>query len=209
MTLLVVSGDHIPASIEELVRAMKSIPAYAASFLLIMRFWTSHADWSRRYGLDDAVSRYLSLLLVFLVLIFVYPMKMVFSTLFNAVSQGYFPANFTLTSLTELPVMFATFAVAFGAMALVMAALHGHAWRQRIALGLSLDELANTRLAMLDWALVAAVAVVSIVLAWAVPARAESGWWLGAPGFVFFLINLGQPLLRWRVRQWRQRQLPA
>ena len=52
LTMVVVAGSTIPGSVEALVQAMTSIPAYAASFLLIMRFWSAHAEWSRRYGLD-------------------------------------------------------------------------------------------------------------------------------------------------------------
>ena len=43
VTLLVIAGDSIPSSIAELQAAIKQIPAYAASFALIMRFWLSHA----------------------------------------------------------------------------------------------------------------------------------------------------------------------
>jgi hypothetical protein len=32
----------------------------AACFLLIIRCWSPHADWSRRYGLDDVTSRRLA-----------------------------------------------------------------------------------------------------------------------------------------------------
>ena len=73
LTLLAIAGDHIPTSGEELWSALRGLPAYAASFLLIVRFWSGHAEWSRRYGLDDAASRRLSLLLVFLVLVFCTP----------------------------------------------------------------------------------------------------------------------------------------
>ena len=67
VTLLVISGDHIPRSVDDLILALKSVPTFAASFMLILVFWTGHAQWSRRYGLDDATTRRLSLLLVFLV----------------------------------------------------------------------------------------------------------------------------------------------
>ena len=65
LTLLVIAGDRIPGSVEELLQALKSLPAYALGFLLMLKFWTAHVAWSRRYGLDDATTRRLSLLLVF------------------------------------------------------------------------------------------------------------------------------------------------
>lgn len=209
VTLLVVSGDHIPTSIVELIRAMKTIPAYAASFLMIMTFWNSHVRWSRRYGLDDTASQRLSLLLVFLVLIFVYPVKMVFATLFDALSGGYLPANFKIGSLAELPAMFVTFGVAFGLMGATMLALYCHAWRQRDALALTLDERAATLLDLCVWATVPLVATVSIGLALLIPAREESGWWLGAPGFVFFSLNVVRFGLPGQIARWRRKQEAA
>ena len=209
VTLLVVSGDHIPTSIAQLILAMKTIPAYAASFLMIMTFWNSHVRWSRRYGLDDTASQRLSLLLVFLVLIFVYPVKMVFATLFDALSGGYLPANFKIGSLAELPAMFVTFGVAFGLMGATMLALYCHAWRQRDALALTLDERAATLLDLCVWATVPLVAIVSIVLALLIPAREESGWWLGAPGFVFFSLNVVRFGLPGQIARWRRKQEAA
>ena len=206
LTLVVIAGNDIPASVDELVLAMKSAPTYAACFLLIMRCWTSHADWSRRYGLDDPTSRRLGVLLVFLVLIFVYPMRMVFSSLFNALSVGYLPTVFTINSAADVPAMFITFAVAFGLLGVVMTALYWHAWRQRDALDLSLHERAQTRFEIMNWGAVPVVAVLSLVLALAIPARAESGVWLGAPGFVFFLLNLSPLLLSRVAERWRRAQ---
>src|SRR5690606_32797830 len=70
VTLLVISFDAIPDSAEALVEALKGVPAFAASFALLAMLWWTHADWSRRFGLDDGRSVLLSLLMVFLVLVY-------------------------------------------------------------------------------------------------------------------------------------------
>ncbi len=206
LTLVVIAGNDIPASVDELVLAMKAVPAYAGCFLLIMRCWSAHADWSRRYGLDDATSRRLGVLLVFLVLIFVYPMRMVFSSLFNALTAGYLPTGFSINSAADVPAMFIMFAVAFGLLGAVMTALYWHAWRLREVLALSLHERAQTRFEILNWGAVPVVAVLSLVLALAIPARQESGVWLGLPGFVFFLLNLAPFVMTRVVARWRRAQ---
>lgn len=195
LTLLVIAGDRIPGSVEELLQALKSLPAYAMSFLLILRFWTAHVDWSRRYGLDDRPTRRLSLLLVFLVLIFVYPMKMVFAVLASALTDGWLPTNFEIASLSQIPVLFVVFGVAFGSMALVMWLLYLHAWRLRDALGLSPAERIEMRIKLWSWGAVPLVAVVSIASAGLIPATAASGWWLGFPGFVYFSLTVLAPAL--------------
>ncbi|MCU0756503.1 MAG: TMEM175 family protein [Xanthomonadales bacterium] len=198
ITLMAVAGQSIPVSVDALADAMKGIPAFMLAFALIARFWSAHAHWSRAFGLDDAVSVRLSLLLVMLLLIFVYPVRMVFASLFNALSQGWLPAGFTITELGQLPVLFITFAVAFGSMGAVMWALHFHAWRLRDTLALDARERIWTRARLWAWGLVPMVACLSVVLALLIPATRESGWWVGLPGFVFFAINLAEiGIARW------------
>ena len=195
LTLLVIAGDRIPASVEELLQALKSLPAYALGFLLMLKFWTAHVAWSRRFGLDDAPTRRLSLLLVFLVLVFVYPMKMVFGALCSALTFGWLPANFAITSLHEVPVLFIVFGVAFGSLGTVMWLLYAHAWRKRDEIGLSPRERIDTRIKLWSWALIPAVAMLSIVSALLIPAKPGVGWWLGFPGFIYFSLNLATPML--------------
>lgn len=50
-------------------------------------FWHAHYSWSRRYGLEDGGSTTLSLVLVFLALIFVHPLRMVFGSFCAWLSQ--------------------------------------------------------------------------------------------------------------------------
>lgn len=201
VTLLVIAGDSLPTSIAELEAALKQIPAYAASFALIMRFWTSHADWSRRYGLDDTASNRLSLLLVFVLLIFVYPLKMVFSSLFAVLTLGYLPTPFSIGSVAEVPLMFQTFAVGFGSMALIMMLLFARTLKQAHALQLQPAEIDYARIKRLDWALVVGFAVLSFALACLIPATANSGAWVGMPGFIFFGLNIAQFVLARRRKR--------
>jgi uncharacterized membrane protein len=200
VTLLVIAGDAIPTSITELEEAIKQIPAYAASFALIMRFWVSHADWSRRYGLDEQHSNRLSLLLVFILLIFVYPLKMVFSSFFSMLSGNYLPAQFSINSWAEVPIMFQTFAVGFGAMAAVMLLLFARTLKLADALQLSESERHYARIKRFDWGLVLGFSALSFILACVIPATAQSGFWIGMPGFIFFGLNIAQFVLARRRR---------
>ena len=92
----------------------------------------------RAIGTEDApigaIATLLSLLLVFLVLVFVYPMKMVFGVLFSALTSGWLPANFVVAGLHEVPILFVVFGVAFGSLGTVMFLLYAHAWRRRDAI---------------------------------------------------------------------------
>src|SRR3546814_12748464 len=88
-----------------MVEALNGVPAFAASFSLLAMIWWAHASWSRSYGLDDGRSVLLSLLLVFLVLVYVYPLRIIFSMFFNWISVGWLPSNVTIGSDDDLQVL--------------------------------------------------------------------------------------------------------
>ena len=96
ITILVISINDLPKNYQELVRALKDIPAFAGSFAIIMSVWVSHRKWSRRYGLEDMISILISLVLIFIMLVYVYPLKLLFSVLFAWISGGWLPSQFSL-----------------------------------------------------------------------------------------------------------------
>ena len=201
VTLLVISGDQIPSSVALLKEAIKQIPAYAASFAIIMQFWMNHADWSRRFGLEDTTSDRLSLLLVFFLLIFVYPLKMVFGAFFSLISGGYLPAQFSINNWAEVPILFQTFAIGFGSMALITCLLFWRATMLGAAYGFSTAEMDYAKHKRLMWAMVVLCSIVSFALAVYIPATAESGLWIGMPGFIFFGLNIMQIVMRQRYKK--------
>jgi len=122
-------------------------------------------------------------------------MKMVFGALCSALTFGWLPANFVITSLREVPVLFIVFGIAFGSLGMVMWLLYAHAWRRRDEIGLSARERIDTQVKLWTWALVPVVALLSIASALLIPARPGIGWWLGFPGFLYFSLNIATPLL--------------
>ena len=120
ITLMVISIDEIPDSAQSLIEALKSVPAFAASFLLIVLFWSAHSTWSRRYGINDRAGQRLSLLTVFLVLVFIYPMRMVFAAFFFWVTDGWLPAHIEVENGPgDMRLIILVFAVGFGSMGAV------------------------------------------------------------------------------------------
>ena len=192
VTLLVISGDQIPTSITMLQDAMKQIPTYAASFIIIMQFWMNHADWSRRFGLEDAMSDRLSILLVFVLLIFVYPLKMVFSSFFSLISGGYLPTQFSISQWSEVPVLFQTFAIGFGSMALIVCLLFWRALSLGKDMGFAPIEMEYAKFKRMMWGTVFVFCIISFLLAVYIPATPKSGAWVGMPGFIFFGLNIVQ-----------------
>ena len=195
VTLLVISVDAIPESRAELVDALKGVPAFAASFAIIAWLWYGHASFTRRYGLDDVPSILLSLVLVFLVLVFVYPLKVMYASFLQWASGGFLVARYELGSPDDLRFVFIIFGVALGSMGLVLALLTEHAWRRRDALSLDAEERIATRLYALSWWFVPAIAALSIGVAAWVPALPGHAWTHGAAGMVYALLGLQGPLI--------------
>jgi uncharacterized membrane protein len=196
LSLVVIAVGRVPDTREELIGAVGSIPAFAACFGLIAAFWRGHVDWSERFGLDDAHSRNLSLILIFLVLIFVFPLKIVFASFFAWMGGGWLPASFEFKSIDDVRLMFQTFAVAFGSMGVLMWLLNRHAWQQREALGLDAIECDAQRVVLQVWALVPLFALVSLALSlWPAALR------YGGPGMIFFLMHGAMAVLRARHRR--------
>ena len=60
ITMLVIATQQIPDDIETLLAAFKNVPAFVASIIVLGIFWRGHWLWSRRYGLEDGVSIFIS-----------------------------------------------------------------------------------------------------------------------------------------------------
>jgi uncharacterized membrane protein len=179
LTMLVISIDQIPENRAELVDALKGIPAFAVSFAVLAMFWWEHNRWSRRFGLDDGWSVLISLVYVFLALVYIYPLKVLFSAMFGWLSNGWLPSDYAIEELVDLQFMYQVYAVAFASMGLINLGLNLRAWRLRERIGLdALERLALKRVLLADCTL-PAMALLSFSLA--------TGLAIGAPDIVFAL----------------------
>jgi len=194
VTMLVISLDSIPDSISAMLQALKGVPAFAASFAQIMMFWSAHATWSRRFGLDDRGSTWLSLVLVFLVLVYVYPLKILFGSFFAWISGGWLPQVSQIRTLADLQGMFTMYGLAFGSMSLLLAALNRHALRATVVPALSELERDRTRGEIVRWLYSALVAAGSIVFAMLLSADGPN-WLFGMPGMFYALLGFTGPVV--------------
>jgi uncharacterized membrane protein len=189
LTLLVISVDAIPGSYQELVAALKGAPAFGASFASIAFLWIEHRNWSRRYGLDDAVTTFLSLVLIFIVLVYVYPLKMVFSGMFFWMSGGWLPVSFTVETHGELSALFIIYGVGFAAVMLTFVLLYRHALKKADALRLDALEQAITRREIGMSLVLVATAVASALFAWLMPPTIAV-----FAGFVYMTLPVSMPI---------------
>lgn len=183
VTMLVISLDAIPQTFEELVMACKQIPAFAASFALVTWIWHSHANWSRWFGLQDTPAILLSSMLVFIVLVYVYPLRIMMSGLFASLSGGFFPNTMQFTAYWEVRFMFAFYAFGLFTLCMNFVGLYGYALKKQHALNLSALEIYDARTHIYNWLATSSVCVVSFVMAVTLPTNM-----LGLAGFINFIL---------------------
>ncbi len=188
VTLLVISLNSVPSDIPAMVLALKGVPAFAFSFAQIMIFWSAHATWSRRFGLDDATSQRLSLSLVFLVLVYVYPLKILFGSFFAWISHDWLPPVASIRNIDDLKSMFVIYGIAFSTLSLCVTALYRQALRSPVSPPLEPAEMVRAQRAIVGWFFASTLGVVSIVFALLLPAE-PPGWLAGMPGMVYALLG--------------------
>lgn len=196
VTLLAISIDSIPGNREELTLAMLGVPAFLTSFTVIALFWWEHARWSRHYGLDDGISVLLSLVLVGTVLIYVYPLKLMFAAMFEWITGGALPAAYKVESAQDLIFMYRAYAVAFALLGLIMIGLRWNALRQRARIGLDALECLLTRRHILASSLLPILAVLSFTLTFLLDQASHPGLF-AMPGMVYFGMFLQFAAFRW------------
>ena len=164
VTLLVISVGQPPADVAGLVQALRGVPAFAAGFALLLMFWWAHLNWRRHYRMQDGTGVLLSLLLVFLVLVYVYPMRMMFASFFHWLSGGWLPHGTGLPG-ADLAALFVVYHVAWTTLGLVVMALYAHAWRRRDALALEPTARARLRGQLAGAAMVPATGLLALLAA--------------------------------------------
>lgn len=123
VTLLVIGGAGAPQTFGELADALREIPAFAFGFAVVLCFWLGHVRWRALRGDGDWLSVFLTLLLIFLVLIYVQPLRSMAAATglwFTGQGEGF---------KGSLSGLFAIYGTGFVAMALTMAALFTDALR--------------------------------------------------------------------------------
>lgn len=187
VTMMVISVGTLPQSVGELLLALRHVPTFIACFLLLMMFWSSHNQWSRRYGLETSGTTTLSLGLVLVVLVWLFPLRMVIGGAFTSFTGGWVPSQMRPDSIADVEDCFVIYGLGFGALSLILLQLF------RIALA-SADELELDALERLEtrrsigalWILIGSAAG-SIALACIV--RQRHDWLLGSPGYLYMLLG--------------------
>jgi uncharacterized membrane protein len=170
ITLLVVSLE-VPHTYAELMADLRGFLPFAACFAQLVMIWRAHYRFSRRFGLEDELTVFLNVVLLFLVLFYVYPLKFVFTTLFLEATGVDVPGGL---GWHEASMLMRIYASGFAAVFLLFVFMYAHAYRLRGQLRLNPVEVLQTRSGIAENAVLALVGTVSFLVALKSPGWA--GW---------------------------------
>jgi uncharacterized membrane protein len=169
LTLLVVSLE-VPRSYAKLIELVRGFPSFACCFALLVWIWHEHNMYFRRYGLQDGYTVFLNAVLLFVVMFYVYPLKFMFDSMFRELmpAQSIPVERMTFVQLSRAS---AIYGFGFIVLFIMFAALYWHAYRKREELGLTPLELFDVRAYVGHHLVSAAVGLVVVIVALALPPR--------------------------------------
>lgn len=171
LTLIVVTLE-VPRTFNDLQAAFAQVPAFLCSFAILLMVWYFHYQFHRRFGLEDFVTVLLNSALLFVMLLYVFPLKFLWSTVFDLM-RGRVPVTgrtpdgkpiyaFERGQVDDLMLIYGGgFVVIF----LLFALMYRHAYRLRDKLQLDDKEIYVTRASLWGHGLTAGVGLLSIGLA--------------------------------------------
>ena len=196
VTVMVIAPERVPDNGAALLDAFRNVPAFIASVAVLGIFWRGHWLWSRRYGLEDGVSILISWMLLVTILIYIYPLKAIFGSMFYYLSGGQFGHALGVRVEGQARAVFAVYAIGFIALGAEILLLYLRAWKLRGALRLNAREEFLTRAEVTGWCIPIAVGIASLVLSLIVSAR-----YFPWAGWIYFSMSILVPLHRVLVRR--------
>ena len=191
LTLLIVALE-VPKTFGDLLVTMRGFVAFGICFALFVTIWNRHYIYCRRYGMEDRVVRFLTCALLFVVLLYVYPLKFLFKLVVDSLIFG--DASSSKEAHMQSP-QFAQLFMIYGAGLIAVTAvfffLYLHAYRNRVNLELNELETHDTKWSMIEQLLMICVPLISILIAVFAPTQyvGFAGWAYTLGGFVGWTVG--------------------
>lgn len=187
VTLLIIAGAEPLHDFGDLMRALGRIPAFAAGFGLVVMFWLGHRNYGRLAPIRDSWSATLSLAIVFMILIYVFPLRLLTEAGMAYFSGGRLPGRELIGSLQQLRDVYTIYGVGFAFLSWLYFLLYGHALKRGTVAGLADDDRDEAEESRAIWGVITATGLLSAGLAWIIP-LGDLPW---IPGFTYWLIPFG------------------
>jgi len=181
VSLLVIGGARAPETFDALIGSLGDIPAFAFGFAVMAMFWLGHVRWRRLRGGGDSLAIFLTLLLIFLTLIYVQPLRAMAS------ATGLWCTGHGRMFGGSISGLFTVYGTGFVAMSLTMVALYAESLRGTT---LTQEQRAEAHGERGIWLILALTGLASILVS-----LTRHGQWAA---MLYATLPLTIPLFVWR-----------
>ena len=206
ITLLVLSST-VPETFRQLWISMQDIIPFALSTALIIVIWFQHAHFFLKYGLQDRPTIVLNTILLFLVLVYVYPLKFltrllvqIYGNLFGLLDTGL--NSFGSYSQSNMQLLMIFYGLGAFLIFMTLWFMYWRALNLSDRLELNAYEKFATRVSMYANLLLASVPLLSVLVAWVDPFGNYITFMVA--GFLYFLYIPVMSIFRVRARKKRE-----
>jgi hypothetical protein len=206
ITLLVVSLE-VPATYDDLMVAFRGLPVFAITFAMLLLVWHEHHTFFRQFGLQDGVTIWLNGLLLFVVMVYIYPLKFLFAMIAGFGAGGGEAANSGLQAAMirgdQVVPLMVMYGVGFASIFGVLALMYLHAARLERLGAPGTDQDTGSRLDALIGAGHCGVYVLVGLLSIAIAVIGNGPVASGVAGMTYGTIGPFQALYHWLSARWR------
>jgi uncharacterized membrane protein len=187
LTLLVVSLE-VPHTFAELKDTLSGFLGFALCFLWLVSLWFQHRTFFQRYGLDDQATIVWNMVLLFLVMFFVYPLKYLVTLLMGmmfGVGAAHLREEWSHPGAGhDMVILLVVYGLGYIAVHATLLMLHLHALSKREELELDPAEVLMTHESVWVFWIYIGVAAISVAIAWIGGEKwvAIAGWFYMAIG---------------------------
>lgn len=194
VSLLIIAGGQPLGGFDDLLDALARIPAFAGGFALVVLFWLGHRNFGRTVPGRGGASTAISLMIVFAVLIWVFPARLLTETATHFMSGGLLPGGDLITTLSALRWMYVIYGGGFAILAGLYWLLY-HEALSRPDHGVAAEDMQNAVDWRRSWAISAAIGLLSAIEALLLPIQHMP--WL--PGVTYMLIPVVLGVWGWQA----------
>jgi uncharacterized membrane protein len=188
VTLIIVSLE-VPKSFDELFETMKGTLSFAVCFAALFQIWNNQNIFFRRYGLNDPRTVALNGILLFVVLIYAYPLKFLASLLFSNNTYMLNGHAHEMIRTIQTPALMLIYGTGFTVINLLFFLMYANAKRQSEELELNAKEIFETETIIYLNLICAAIGIIAMLLVWLLPLEYAgfSGFFYSLLGFAYWI----------------------
>ncbi len=204
---LMVLSSSVPSNYQGLLDSMQNVFPFAIAITLIIRIWLQHVRFYYFYGIKDNFVLFLNVVMLFLILIYVYPLKFLFNvltkigmTLIFQVGEPIGDIMSNTLSGSDGTGLMAIFGIGGFLIYGIYALLYHHAYRFKSDLKLTVKEQFITKTEYYRNLIKSLVPLLSAAFAYF---HIAGSWSFPASGMIYLLlIVLSSVLKRIRAKAW-------